>query len=98
MGDNLMVNDAVQEAVKKDYYFVHNTANVKSYRQENQKKQKTNQNKKEKTREYYENLSEDEKIKKMNYANNRNKNMMKANREKNIGKIIILKEKICYIT
>ena len=34
----------------------------------------------------------------MNYANNRNKNMMKANREKNIGKIIILKEKICYIT
>ena len=33
----------------------------------------------------------------MNYVNNRNKNMMQANREKNIWKIIILKEKICYI-
>ena len=80
MEDNVMVNDAVQEAVKKGYYFVHNRANVKSQRQENQK----NQNKKKKSREYYRNLSEDETIKKMNYVNNRNKNMMQANREKNI--------------
>ena len=42
MEDNVMVNHAVQEAVKKGYYFVHNRANVKSQRQENQK----NQNKK----------------------------------------------------
>ena len=44
MEDNVMVNDAVQEAVKKGYYFVHNRANVKSQRQENQKNQKKKKN------------------------------------------------------
>ena len=42
-------------------------------------KQKINQGNKEKlqerSREYYRNLSENEKIKTRNYANNRNKNM-----------------------
>ena len=64
-----MENDTVEKLVKANYHFVDNKAKAKNYYQTNKEKlQKT-------LWEYNRNLSEDEKLKKRNYASSRYKNM-----------------------
>ena len=69
-----MENDTVEKTVKSCYDLADNTAKPENYYQANKGKKRD--------LEYYKNLSEEEKLKKRSYANNRNKNMAEADREK----------------
>ena len=69
-----MENDSVEKTRKNNFDFVDNKAKT-CYQASEEKIRK-------RSLEYYRKLSQDEKIKKKNYAKNRNKNMSDADREK----------------
>lgn len=66
------------EKRKKNYNFGDNKAKKKAEKQKSRQSRKY----KKRSREYYKNFSEDEKISKRSYGNNRNKNITDAGKKK----------------